>query len=80
MLWIFGRLFGDCRVDFGRPRRDGWIRAGRVRPRIAPRRPGVLWDPLAAAYMEARLSIRLGYLGHLVARRLSVLSVLTSLD
>ena len=32
-------------VDFGRSRRRGWIRDGRVRPGIAPRGPWVIREP-----------------------------------
>ena len=35
-----GRPSGDVRADLGRPRRHGWIRTGRVRPKTAPRGPG----------------------------------------
>jgi hypothetical protein len=47
--WIFrisGRRFGAIGVDFRGSRRAGWISAGRVRPRFAPRGPGVIWEPL----------------------------------
>ena len=57
ILWIFERPLGDERADVGRSRRHGWIRAGRVRPRIAPRGPGFIWEP----FVEVRKS---GTSGH----------------
>ena len=38
---IFGGRFGEVGADFGRSRRRGWIREGRVRPGISPRGPGL---------------------------------------
>ena len=52
ILWIFERPLGDERADFGRSQRHGWIRAGQVRPRIAPRGPGFIWEP----FVEVRKS------------------------
>ena len=42
-----GRPFEAVRADFGRSRRRGWIRGGRVRLGIAPRSPWVIWEPFS---------------------------------
>ena len=42
---MFGRPFGDVGADFGRSRADGWMQAGEVGSRIAPRGLGVSWEP-----------------------------------
>ena len=45
IFWILGRPFEDDRGDFGRSRRRGWIREGRVRLRFDPRGPRVIREP-----------------------------------
>ena len=44
-FWIFGRPFEAVRADYRVSRRDGWISAGRVRPRSAPRGLEAIWEP-----------------------------------
>ena len=42
---IFARPFGSVTTDFGRSRRHGWIREGRVGPGIVPRGPRIIREP-----------------------------------
>ena len=47
VFWIFRRPFGPIAADIRVSRRDSWICVGRVRPRFAPRGPGVIWEPFS---------------------------------